>query len=299
VSLLSISAGVSPRILVGLIALSVLMGLSSVSAVTEPLVNATRCAEDWTAAVIAREAGEASYSGPCAEFGGFGANGDVPADFYKNAADWQASAAAEVGVLQADIWGATAREIGRLAILLVALLVGGTIPGATLGTGVAAWSISNGTSRRRWAASVVLYIAVVIVAIYAALLIGSTAIVTARIASLGLTTNLAFPGVSSFAPLPGALFYAMVASAVSLVVGRAETGMIAAVSLAATEFVLSRIVGATPLFPSTLHQAAIGSLDTPLSPALAAAALMAGGVAVAGATYRWLATSRDVPSRSA
>jgi hypothetical protein len=298
VSLSSISAGVSPRFLGGLLGLSVLMGLSSISAVTEPLVNATRCAADWTAAVVAREAGEASYSGPCAEFGGFGASRDVPDDFYRNEADWQASAAAEVDALQADLWGATAREIGRLAILLVALLVGGAIPGATLGTGVAAWSISNGTSRRRWAASTVLYITVVIVAIYAVLLIGSTVLVAARIASLGLTAKLTFPGVSALAPLPGALFYAMVATAVSVVVGRAETGMIAAVSLAVTEFVLSRFVGATPLFPSTLHQIAIGSLDTPLSPALAAAALMAGGVAVAGATYRWLATFRDVPSRS-
>ncbi|VAW06661.1 hypothetical protein MNBD_ACTINO02-1325, partial [hydrothermal vent metagenome] len=282
-----------------LIGLSSLTGVSTISAVTEPLVIATRCADDWTAAVAAREAGEASYSGPCAEFGGFDASRDVPEDFYRNEADWQVSAAAEVDTLQTDLWGVTAREIGRLAILLVALLVGGAIPGATLGTGVAAWSISNGTSRRQWAASTVLYVVAAVVAIYAALLIGSTAMVAARIASLGVTTNFVLPGVSALAPLPGALFYAIVAMAVSLVAGRAETGMIAALLLAATEFVLSRIVGDAPLLPSTLHQAAIGSLATSLSPGLASAVLVASGLAVAGATYRWLAMSRDMPSRSA
>lgn len=290
-------AGAPTRVLLLVTLLSVVLSLSSALSAVEPFASAQECADDWNAAIAAREAGAAGYSGPCANFGGFGPADPVPEDFRQIAEEWRVKARAELASLTTDPWGLAGRHLAGLPLVLYSLLVGALMTGIMLGSGTAAWAVSNGWTRPIWILSAIASTMAVVVSAYLVLSVGFVWYVYGVIRTMGSDLSPGLPGSSLALPLAGLGFYAMAGIGAGLLARRGETAAVAVIAIAGAELVLSRILGPASILPSALLQVANGTNQTLIDPLVAAAGLAAAAVSLAAILYLAFVDRLDLPDR--
>lgn len=273
------------------------LSVGSFNTATQPVLESYQCSQDWAAAIAAREAGAAEYSGPCTSFGGFGPTDEIPADFYSTLAEWQRRFEIDVAIVRGSVWEMARKEMGGLPLILGALMIGALVTGSTLGSGMAAWTTSNGWSRRQWALANVGFTTVVTIVGYLVLGLLFTIAVGTRLQALGTSPWPGLPHAGFFAPLGGLLFYGLLGVAVGTITRRADAGVLAALLVAVGEYVIQGAFGGAPFFPSTLHQIALGNSGAGPSVGAALAGLLGAAVALGALSFSLL-LRRDLPDRS-
>lgn len=297
IRLRAIVAGIPLRFVILIASFVIVVSASTLIGAVEPLVTTHECSVDWAAAIAARESGASDYSGVCADFGGFLPTDGVPDAFRQIQADWERRANEELATLSTDLWGASGRHLAGLPLILFAVLSGALVAGSMMGSGTAAWCLSNGWNRKTWIRSVLVLLTTTVAGTYVLLTSAFVVAVLIWIRGVGLPLPLGVPGWTALAPLPGLLFYAFIGVTAGLVAGRGETAALGALIVTVGEFVLSRVLGAIPILPSSLHQVTLGSSEAPVSAWIAGPGLLGAAFLLSLLSYSFLVYRRDIPDR--
>jgi hypothetical protein len=292
----SLAAAVAPAGLVIPIVLMVLLSAQSVSGMTRELDQAACLASDWRRAIEAFEGGVIDFRGNCMS-ASIGTSGEIPEEFYQQVelADRDFDAAAER--LTEDPWRKAANHVGGAPVILFALFVGAMIAGSPMGSGVAAWSLSNGWTRGSWSRSTLALTAIATGVAYALVLVVAVVTTYAKWRGAGVDTSLAMPGLGALAPLPGLIYFGMIGVMAGLITGRGEIGGMTAVVIAITDFMGSSRFRLSPFFPTSWHQTALETTPSPLTIPQALGLMVAAAVVLAAVVYWYMTRRRDVPDR--
>jgi hypothetical protein len=276
-------------------ALLLLMGLGNVTAEAE---NARCRADDWAQAIEHIENGATDYQGRCM---GISTGGPVPEDLLE---DFRAEAdlarrefEEAAGALAAGQWKRAADATASFPLVFFALFMGGVITGSPMGSAVAAWSLSNGWTRRAWIRNSLVLAVLATLALYLLATVAGVVIIQSFLGGAGIEAGFPMPGIEALRPLPGLLYFTMLGALAGLVLGRGELAGMVAVAVTLGDFALSARYPEFPLLPTRWHQTALG-LDTgAIGPGLAVA--LAGTMALLLASLgRWyFLARRDVPDR--
>jgi hypothetical protein len=292
----SLAAAVAPAGLVIPIVLMVLLSAQSVSGMTRELDQAACLASDWRRAIEAFEGGVIDFRGNCMS-ASIGTSGEIPEEFYQQVelADRDFDAAAER--LTEDPWRKAANHVGGAPVILFALFVGAMIAGSPMGSGVAAWSLSNGWTRGSWSRSTLALTAIATGVAYALVLVVAVVTTYAKWRGAGVDASLAMPGLGALAPLPGLIYFGMIGVMAGLITGRGEIGGMTAVVIAITDFMGSSRFRLSPFFPTSWHQTALETTPSPLTIPQALGLMVAAAVVLAAVVYWYMTRRRDVPDR--
>jgi hypothetical protein len=292
----SLAAAVSPAGLVIPIVLMALLSAQSVSGMTRELDQAACLASDWRRAIEAFEGGAIDFRGACMS-ASIGTGGDIPEDFYQQIelADRDFEAAAER--LTADPWRKAANHVGGAPVILFALFAGAMISGSPMGSGVAAWGLSNGWTRGSWSRSTLALTGIATGVAYALVLIVAVVTTYLKWQGAGVDASFPMPGLGTLAPLPGLVYFGMVGVMAGLITGRGEIGGMTAVVVAITDFLGSSRFRLSPFFPTSWHQTALETTPSPLSISQALGLMSAAAVVLAAVVYWYMTRRRDIPDR--
>ncbi|MDF1598016.1 MAG: hypothetical protein P1T08_18235 [Acidimicrobiia bacterium] len=220
----------------------------------------------------------------------------MPDDFTRIQSDWERRANEEFTILTTDLWATAGKSLGGLPLILFAVISGSLIAGSMMGSGVTAWSLSNGWSRALWIRSILLLNVILTVAAYIILTSGFVLATVIRIAQLGLHTTPGGPGWSAFTPLPGLLFYSLIGLAAGLLTGKGESAVLGALAFITGEYVLSSAMGGLPVFPASLHQVTLDNSEV-VTGRIAFIVLLLISLLLATLIWVYFTSSRDVPDR--
>src|SRR5690606_26101082 len=117
--------------------------------------------------------------------------------------------------LSDDPWHGSANGVWG-SVMVGALLFGAIAAGSMMESGTAAWALSNGWSRRSWVRVFLLTTVVWVVVVYLIAVPAHWVGTRWWLGSFGISVPASMPGWAVIAPIPGLLFYAMLATTLGL-----------------------------------------------------------------------------------
>lgn len=277
--------------------LAVLFSVLVMANVLQPLTQALCRVHDWEAAIAASQAGATSYEGECLSIGGLDHYRDDPSELYANLEVQQEIVDSTAVRFTDGLWTTVGGYLGGFPMIVFATLVGAFLIGSPLASGLTAWAVSNGWQRRTWIiASLSLKSALTFLA-YLTLTLASGLFLLFRIRALGIDSGLPAPDLEVLAPVPGLLFYGLVAAGIALILGRGEMAMLLSIGFLALDYIGSAQFERAPYFPSSFQSAALGDPAAKVGVWTGSMVMLALAAFLALVIHWYFVNRKDLPDR--
>lgn len=293
----AVLAGTPSSLVVGAGVVTILLSWLVLANILQPLTHAMTCAQDWEAAIAASEAGASDYQGECLSIGGLDQYRDDPSELYRNLETQQGVVDSAAEPFADGLWATVGGYLGGFPLIVFATLIGAFTIGSSLASGLTAWSVSNGWRRQSWIRSALSLSAVLTALGYLVLTMVGGLLLHFRLRGLGIAAGVPTPNLEALAPLPGLLFYGLVAAGIAVVVGRGEMAMLLSIGFIALDYIGSAQVDRAPFFPSSFQSAALGDPNAKIGVWTGSLAMLGLVMILTLAIYWYFVRGKDLPDR--